>query len=899
MAMPDQISHYSLQEELGRGGMGIVYRARDERLGRDVAVKVLSSGSVATTEEMERFYREARSAATLSHPHIATVYDIGEFVDEGGVSRPFIAMEYVDGEPLSDVIARGPLPLDEVTRIGGQIAHALDAAHEQGIVHRDIKPANILVSSDGTAKVLDFGIARHTSATTLTEEGSTVGTVAYMSPEQTRGQPVDGRTDIWSLGVLIYEMVTGRKPFVGAYDQAIMYSILNEDPEPLTAIRTGVPMELEVAVSKALEKDPEDRYQRARELRIDLDRLARGTSRTTVVASSPKTSPRRPDHSVRRYLPWFVAVAATVGAIVMISIRGSEPAVVAKYLAVNTDTLLLGEHPATSVVAISPDGSQMVYAASRGGTPQLFLRAVGSYDAVPIPGTEGGSGPFFSPDGRWLGFVADGVLHKTTLDGGSRIAICRADWFHGGTWGEDNAIILSVWDGTEMILSSVSADGGTPRQVTLRIEGESRLNHLWPESLPGGSHVLFASIDSGAQNPMVWVLSLETGERRFLTRGGNPRYLPTGHVVFPRGGSLWAATLSDDFEIEGEPFVVADDLLMGFTFEPAIGHFATSRTGTLVYLPGEGSASPANTISLVGEDTIPRPVMTTPRTPGGVRMSADGSRITLRMPDNFEQMQVWVFDIARETLTQLTHESQNWWPVWTPDGSRIAFPFVTPATDTDIWWAPGDGVREASVLVGAAEIVEIPYSFSADGRTLFYQKEERLPTGWDLWAVDVDDPGSARPIMSTNTSEINPAISPDGQWLAYAGARIGSEQKSEVYVVDYPDISRRWQISSGGGHGPAWSHDGRRLYYEETAQLEVEEQGQTLYVVDWITEPDVGPGRPQPVYSGDHVSSILYGRNFDVTSAGEILIIQTEEPEPRTRLNIVVDWFAELETLAP
>ncbi len=895
--IPVTISHYEIEEELGRGGMGIVYRARDSRLGRTVALKVLPARALDSDLERERFYREARNAAALSHPNIATVYEIDEAADASGAAAPFIAMEYIEGESLSDEIARAPLPIDRAARIGAQIAHALDEAHRNGIVHRDIKGANIIVKGDGTAKVLDFGIARSTSATTITEDGTTLGTIAYMSPEQTRGEAVDGRTDIWSLGVLLYEMVAGRKPFQGSYDQAIMYSILNEDPEPLTAIRTGVPMEMEIVVSKALEKDRKDRYQHASELKIDLDRLARGKSRTVIVPETRERKRVSPRPTLKGALPWVVAVLACAIVVFVLTREPPESPPESQRFTIATDTLVLGSHPVASVVSISPDGSRIVYSAVRQGVQQLFIREVGSYLANPIPGTLDASGAFFSPDGQWLGFAADGVLKKISTSGGVPVTLCAADEFHSGSWSRTGEIFFSASSKSgDLIIQSVASSGGTPKFITA-VDLVDEWFHVYPEIIPGRREILFVSLDGTGGGPKLWVLSLDTGERRFLVEGGNPRFLSSGHLLYPRNGSLWAVRLDPEtMDVLGEPVGVAEGLMMGFLYEPAIAHYAVSETGTLVYLPGEAGREPENAVVLVGENAEEEIVLKAPRPLGGVRMSPEQTRVAFRMPDNLEIMQVWVYDIRRDTFTQLTSGGQNWWPVWTPDGLDILNPWLTPANDTDIFAIRADGSREARLVVGTPNRVEIPYSFSSDGSHLFYQKQEWGDTGWDLWTMAIDDSTSARPILATLANEFNPAISPDGEWLAYASSGVTEGYGSEVFVMEYPGMSRRWQISNSGGVSPMWSLDGKRLFYEERAMLDG--KGQILSVA-WETEPTVQPGRAEIAFAGEFEPNLVYGRNIDVAADGRLLVVQNEQPAPQLRLNIVVDWFSELERRVP
>jgi len=499
------ISHYRITAELGRGGMGVVYRAEDTKLHRTVALKVLPAHALASEDDRSRFYREARSAAALHHSNIATVFEIDEIDSPVGDSQPFIAMEFVDGHTLADRIRRGPLPLDAVVRIGAGVAAGLAVAHSKDIVHRDIKSGNIMLSEGGTAKILDFGLAKTSASTRLTRMGSTVGTAAYMSPEQARGDEVDRRTDIWSLGAVLYEMIAGRVPFPGDYEQAVTYGILNQDPEPLTAIRTGVPVELERIVFKCLQKEPSRRYQNVDDLIVDLESMepARRTSLTTAMASTPRRSEAVDGGRGRHLGPVVIGILAGVLVTTMLflwltgargerDISGPRAQHLHLLLPEEAPLVFVGEAPLGAgqpALTLSPDGSNLVYVGGSDTSTALYVRPMARDETRRLPGTEGAFGPFFSPDGQWVGFFRESTLLKVRVTGGEPVELQDVADPFGALWGSDNVIYIAGGQG--LSLQAVSPEGGLVNRDSPSMGG------TFPAALPGRQEILLSIRSEG------------------------------------------------------------------------------------------------------------------------------------------------------------------------------------------------------------------------------------------------------------------------------------------------------------------------------------------------------------------------------------------------------------------
>jgi serine/threonine protein kinase len=643
------ILHYKIVAKLGSGGMGVVYKAEDTRLERIVALKFLSSHAIAGEEEKKRFKREAKAAAALNHPNICHIYAIDEADD-----RLFIAMEFIEGKSLHEMISANggsPLPLSDAVNYATQIAAGLQAAHEKGITHRDIKSANVMVTPKdrgklGVVKIMDFGLAKLSNRSMMTKEGTTLGTAAYMSPEQARGEIVDHRTDIWSLGVVLYEMISARLPFRGEYEQAMVYSILNEEPEPFTALRSNVPIALDGIIAKALAKDPATRYQHVDELPADLKGLdlpASGISRSARSVHSHSRGMRQPSLSgsqipkrIAFSLMAFLAIASFIIAWFLKPQPTAPPQKVHRLSIAPPQ----GAH-ITRDFNISPDGNLLAYIAKDEKDYRIYLRSLDKIQATPLAGTEGVRRIFFSPDSRWLGFLAGNELKKISTTGGSPITICTiASWdFDGASWGNDGRIIFGMANSG---LLRVPAEGGNPEPVSQRDAEKGERHHGSPIILPGGRYALFNIATNDRENRQIAILSLETKEHRVLLEQGGflEGYIPTGQIVYRRTGGLMVVPFDlEKLEITGSPVRVEED----------IAYAKVGSDGTLFYFPS--TVQIQQKLVWVDRKGKPSPLLEESGIIRWPRISPDGKKVAFGF-----QGDIWIYDTVRQTRSRLTTE---------------------------------------------------------------------------------------------------------------------------------------------------------------------------------------------------------------------------------------------------
>jgi len=897
LAPGTHLGPYEILAPLGAGGMGEVYRARDTRLDRTVAIKVLPQHLADTPEARQRFEREARAVSALNHPHICTLHDVGS---QDGTD--YLVMEYLEGETLAARLEKGPLPLDLILKYGVEIADALDKANRQGIIHRDLKPGNIMLTKSG-AKLLDFGLAKAalplskgttltaavTRTTPVTQQGTIVGTFQYMSPEQVEGKDVDTRSDIFSFGAVLYEMVTGLRAFPGKSQLSVASAILEKDPKPISTLQPLTPLALDRAIRVCLAKDPEDRWQTARDLELDLKWIADGGSQVTLAPTAPARGIRALVWRPLIFSLGALVLGALIASLATWNLKPLPPRPVSRTVI----TLPPGQRLAgldQPAVALSPDGTQLVYVAIQGGTQQLYLRAMDSLAATPIPGTEGALNPFFSPDGRWLGFFAGEKLKKVSVSGGAAQTLGDAVEPRGASWASQGIIAFAP-QGVST-LQQVPDGGGTPQPLT-RIEKEE-ITHRWPEFLPGGKAVLFttAATIGNWNKAEVAVQSIRTGERRNLVDGGTySRYASSGHLIYAQGGSLMAVPLDPQrLAVTGAAVPVVEGVLQSSNTGAA--QYSFSATGSLVYVAG-GVDTYQSRLVWVTRYGAEQPLAAPARAYANPRLYPDGRRAAVGIGE--QESQVWLYDLSRETLTRLTFEgNSNFLPVWTPDGKRIAFTSykerpTNKEGPSNIYWQRADGSGGLERLT-TSDYLNSPTSWSPDGQLLAYF-EVNPTTGWDIWVLNLSD-RKAQPFLRTPFNEIAPQFSPNGRWLAYVSDESG-HLDWEIYVQPYPGPGGKWQISTEGGTEPVWNPNGRELFYRS---------GDKMMAVDIATQPGFTAGKPRMLFEGPYMASPFMYSNYDVSPDGQRFLMlkpgEAGEAVP-TQINVVLNWFEELKRRVP
>jgi eukaryotic-like serine/threonine-protein kinase len=693
-----RLGPYEILSSVGAGGMGEVYRARDTRLNRIVAIKVLPAHLADRTESRERFEREAKTVASLNHPHICTLFDIGQ---QDGID--YLVMEYLEGETLAQRLVKGPLPLEQVLQYAIEISDALDKAHRKSVTHRDLKPGNIMITKSGT-KLLDFGLAKlkqevapanvklselPTASDPLTAQGSIVGTLQYMAPEQLEGKEVDVRTDIFAFGELVYEMATGKKAFEGASQASVISAIMSSDPPPMSSLQPVTPPALDRAVKKSLAKDPEERWQNAHDLMSELKWIAEGGSHAALAPNAAMKGIRTLG---RQELLLRGAALMLVGGIVGLAAWNLKPSPAPLPQPVSRTVVNLppGQQLAVlnngPVLALSSDGTHLAYVARQGGVQQLFLRAMDSMETKPIQGTEGGISPFFSPDGQWLGFFAGNKLKKISVSGGAALTLGEAANPQGASWGSKGIIAFSHTGVSSLV--QVPDVGGNAQPLTRLEKGEA--SHRWPEFLPGGKAVLFAAGTSAANfvTSQIVVQSVGVGQRRNLIQGATqPRYAPSGHLVYAQEGSLMAVPFNPQrLEVTGTAVPVVDGVLQSRI--TGVAQYSFSGTGSLVYVPGSVQAGQLRLV-WVSRNGAELPLVAPGHAYRQPRISPDGHRVAVTVDEQGDQ--VWVYDLSRETLTRLTFDGDwNTDPVWAPDGKRIAFE-SNKEGPLNLFWQQADG----------------------------------------------------------------------------------------------------------------------------------------------------------------------------------------------------------------
>ena len=897
---------FEIIARIGAGGMGEVYRAADTKLGRHVALKVLPPSLTVDAERLTRFDREARTLASLNHPHIAQIYGIELFPVADGTTQSALVMELVDGEDLAQRLARGPLSVDDALSIARQIVDALAAAHEQHIVHRDLKPANIRIRPDGVVKVLDFGLAKAadrgvtadatqsptmTTPVRLTTADVIVGTAAYMSPEQARGRSVDRRADVWAFGCVLYEMLTGRNPFHRDSLSETLAAVMRDVPA-FDALPPDVPPSVRRLLRRCLEKEPLKRLDSMRDARLEID--------------EPNDEPRAPEPSATRRRPTAlptVSLLASIAGIAFLAYTlggGSdeEQAPVTRLELSLTPAASLGgpaqfARPMRPAFVVTPDGSHVVFAGIGGTTTQLYVRSLEAREATAIAGTVGAETPFLSPDSQWLGFLADGVVRKVALAGGPVVAIADlkstnagtssalirpgSDFF-GASWGEDGTILFGRYnDG----LWQVPAAGGTPLRVTT-VRGAA---HRLPRHLPGGRGVLLTL--AGEDGSSIAVLPPGITEPRVLIESGTDgRFVAPSHIVFARDELLMAVPFDlDRLEITGTPFALEENVMVADgASAPAANSgaaaFDVARAGTLVF--ATGGRYPPQPERLVWVDRSGR-IEEIKTSAGGFavpRLSPDGRRVAVALPAaaGGQPDGIALVDLERNAITPLTRAGE-WGPLWSPDGRQILF-----SQSGGMGRVRADG---SSAIERLGNARGYPHSVTADGRTLLFGTVGP-DSGSDIWTMPLDGTGPPKPLLNSPANEAWAALSPDEKWLAYGSDSSG---RFEVYVQPFPALGSREQISVGGGDSPLWRRDGRELFYLTSAEGRA-----TVHAVDVSTGSIFTSGKPRPLFTG-RFNRTGSPTAYDVSPDGaRFLLSERLDPpsQPVTRVQVVLNWFEEL-----
>lgn len=864
IAAGTRLGPYEVVAPVGAGGMGEVYRARDTRLERTVAVKVLSSSLAASAELKMRFDREAKAISSLNHPNICALYDVG---CENGTD--YLVMEFLDGETLADALKHGPMPVDRALKVAIEVIDALERAHRNGIMHRDLKPGNIMLTKSG-AKLMDFGLAKPVSglaattaasgvsplfsaaltrsspASPLTSVGSIVGTVQYMSPEQIEGRDSDARSDIFAFGLVLYEMIGGRRAFEGKTQASIVASILALDPPPLKSIQPSTPSPLESIVSVCLAKDPDERFQTAHDLKLQLQMVSGidFNAPSKVVAAST---------GAQRILWTLVAVLALASILTGLW-AWKLASVPAKVIRGTIQPPAQGSFATFNIAQVSPDGKYIVYGASVNGVNQLWLQSLDSETPQPMNGTDGATYPFWSPDSRSVGFFSGSRLKRAEVAGGPAQIICDILDGRGGSWGNDGQIIFG---GRVSPIMRVSAAGGQASPVTEFDKSKGHGTHRWPWFLPDGKHFIYMAGVTGNDSPRneMYVGSLESKSSEKLLAASSNIVYASGYLLYRREGSLMAQPFdAATRKIKGDAVPIVEQL----KFDPgtSVGTFSGSTNGVLAFQHGTG-LSGAQQLTWFDKTGKKLGTVGDPDTAYSNRLSPDGTKVALSMVDATGNADIWIYDVARSVKSRLTFDpARETDPVWFPDSKRIMFSSEREAGRGQIFVKSADGSGAEERFLQSPEI-SLPDHISADGKYLVYTT--RLGNNTDLWLVPMN--GERKPVayLQTPFNEHTMHISPDSRWMAYTSDESG---RFEIYVSAFPQAGGKWQISNGGGRDGMWSPTGKEIYY-------LTMDNELMVAPITTTSTSVQPGVPKKLFAPAPVP----GRKvYNIARDGRILV---------------------------
>ena len=911
----DTLAHYRMREKLGAGGMGEVYRATDSKLNRDVAIKVLPDAFAGDRERMVRFQREAQVLASLNHPAIAAIYGL----EEDASGRRALVMELVEGEDLSTRLSRGAVPVDEALRLALPIAEALEAAHERGIIHRDLKPANVKLTPDGRVKLLDFGLAKAlegspaaesmsaagqspTMSLAATQAGLILGTAAYMSPEQAAGRVADKRADVWSFGVVLFEMLAGRRLFDGETVSHTLADVLRADID-WSQLPAATPAAIVRLLRRCLERDVRRRLRDIGEARIAIEEqlTASHSASAAGAAASPTTAGgvRRPAWT--RALPWAIAAAGIVIAVASVLLRGSG-ATLPGGPRMHVDVKLTDGQLWTqlgSSLELSPDGTRIAYILGGESRRQLYVRPLDQLEGTLVTeGREGASAPyhpFFSPDGQWIGYVTASELRKVPVSGGTPLTLCAITRSRGATWAPDGSIVIAP--GPDTGLARVPSAGGELQPLTTLAADRKEATHRWPQALPNGKAVIFTVHTQATGNfdrASIEAVVLATGERKPLVSGGSyARYVPSGHIVYVNKGTIFAVPFdADRLEVTGNPAPVVQNVTTSDSEGAAQFTFAAS--GLLAYVRG-GPLVPTYPIVWVDRQGRASRLLDEQGAYANPRLSPDGKRLSLTAlrDGNWD---IWVYDLEREVSTRLTFDDgDDTEQVWSPDGRELIFSSNRVGADSLYRKAADGSGEEVQVVKHDAPIWA--NTWSADGRTVGFTA---AAPGFDVGVATLGEEKPPSMILATSFAEANPAFSPDGRWLAYGSNESG---QTEVYVRSFPSGGGRWQISDAGGDYPRWSGNGKELFYRSDDGI--------MAVSIEVAGDSLRTSRPSPLFTGAFRGGsggiAIAGSTFadyDVTADGQRFVLfplGTSSDEERAGVvTLIAPWFDDLRnTFAP
>ncbi len=891
-----RLGPYEIQALIGAGGMGEVYRARDTKLRRDVAIKILPEVFTSDPERLARFEREAQLLAALNHPHIGAIYGVE---DAGSVHA--LVLELVEGDTLAERLRRGSLPVADALAIAHQIADALEAAHEKGIVHRDLKPANVKITPDGKVKVLDFGLAKAvvSSATgpdlsqsptvtvSGTSAGAILGTVAYMSPEQARGKTVDKRTDIWAYGCVLYEMFTGRKAFAGETASDTIASILEREPD-WTKLPAAAPAHVPRLLRRCLEKDPHRRLRDIGDARLELD----------DALSSPAQADLQKPAVMTRRMAMSALAGATAGAAMGVFAISRYRSAMPRNLTRFSFAVPEGEFRASfnRRVAISPDGTHLAFNTVGPGVEAFYTRSLNELESKRVKDVAGG-GPFFSPDSRWLAFILTNAnravgIRKLAMSGGAPVTVCAADSYLGGTWADGDTIYFVPELPGGVV--SVPAAGGQPKEIVKIDFDKGERQHRYPCALPGGKAVMFTTATADIatfDEAHIVAFSPETGRKKVLVEGGtHPRYSPSGHLLYAHDSKIFAIRFdARHLETIGQPFPVLEGVLMSRNTGAA--NYDVSASGDLAYIPGICDGG-ARTLVWVDRNGKAEPVPLAAKSYLHPRLSPDDRRLAIEIEGPSHDL--YVYDFDRGVLANITTDGVSHWPVWSPDGAQLAYR-SGPMTRFKLWRVPADRSRPPE-QVPATGVSQSADSWSPDGRTIAYTASALgVPPG--VMVTRLDGNHLAEPFATGKAPQGSAKFSPDGRWLAYCSNESG---KPQAYVQAFPPPGPKIQVSTEGGTDPVWKRTGGELYYRN---------GDSMMAVDVSIAPTFSAGRARQLWQGhySHGMSSSCGApgatssNYDVTADGRrFLMIKDDDQDRATSKQIVVvlGWADELNRLS-